>query len=172
MSRAGARVLRLLGLVLALHALGSAHALTGTVTHVVDGDTVWIRPDPGQGSRSSSKPRAFRLRGIDAPEICQPWGPQAKAALESRVLHRHVRLRGDATDGYERRIVTLELDGQDIGAWMVDQGHAWNSAFRQHPGAYAALEHAARKTRRGLFAQADAQPPRRFRKAHGPCGRH
>jgi micrococcal nuclease len=162
---------RALLLVVALCAAAPAQAFSGVVTHVVDGDTLWLRPDPGQGGVSNSKPRAFRLRGIDAPEICQPWGPQAKAALESRVLHRQVTLRGHASDGYARRLVTLELNGEDIGAWMVGQGHAWNSTFRQHPGPYAALERTARSSRRGLFAQVDPQEPRRFRKAHGPCAR-
>ncbi|MEQ1807295.1 MAG: thermonuclease family protein, partial [Burkholderiaceae bacterium] len=78
----------------------------GTVTLVIDGDTLWIRPDAGRGN--STRPRAVRLRDIDAPEICQPWGREAKAALESRVLHRHVRLRGHATDDYARRVATLE----------------------------------------------------------------
>lgn len=146
-----------------------AHTLAqgGRVTLVIDGDTVWIRPEglPGE----TNKPRPFRLRDIDAPEICQPWGPQAKAALESRVLQRHVRLRSHATDDYRRSVVTLEVDGEDIGAWMVQHGHAWNSRYRRHPGAYAPLEDAARRARRGLFAQADALAPRQFRKMHGSC---
>jgi len=162
---AGALVLPIFLLLLALQA--SAQALSGTVTLVIDGDTLWVRPDAGPGG--PTKPRAVRLRGIDAPEICQPWGPQAKAALESRVLHRHVRLRGHATDDYSRQVATLELQGEDIGAWMVRQGHAWNATFRRHPGAYAAQEHSARVARRGLFAHEDALEPRRFRKTHGSC---
>lgn len=141
--------------------------LSGVVTLVIDGDTLWIRPDADHGN--STKPRAFRLRGIDAPEICQPWGDEAKAALESRILHRHVRLYGDVTDDYSRRLATLELAGEDIGAWMVGQGHAWNSTFQRHPGVYAAQEHSARAARRGLFANGDALEPRRFRKMHGSC---
>ena len=148
----------------------SAQALSGTVTLVIDGDTLWVRPDAGQGGPTT--PRAFRLRSIDAPEICQPWGPQAKAALESRVLHQHVELRSHATDDYRRSVATLQVEGEDIGAWMVGQGHAWNSTFGRNPGSYAALEHSARNARRGLFAQVDALEPRRFRKAHGSCRGH
>jgi micrococcal nuclease len=164
----GALALPIFLLLLALQA--SAQALSGTVTLVIDGDTLWVRPDAGHGD--PTKPRAFRLRGIDAPEICQPWGPQAKAALESRVLHRHVQLHTDATDDYRRSVATLQVEGEDIGAWMVGQGHAWNSTFRRNPGSYAALEHSARSARRGLFAQVDALEPRQFRKAHGPCRGH
>ncbi len=160
-----ARFVALAWLLLAAQA--PAHALSGTVTLVTDGDTLWIRLDAGSGG--APKPRAFRLSGIDAPEICQPWGPQAQAALEARVLQRRVRLQSTATDDYQRGVATLALDGEDIGAWMVAQGHAWNLKFRHHPGAYAAQEQAARVARRGLFSQTEALEPRRFRKAHGSC---
>jgi endonuclease YncB( thermonuclease family) len=144
-----------------------AQSMGGTVTLVIDGDTLWIRPDSGDAN--ARKPRAFRLRGIDAPESCQAWGPQAKAALEARVLHRQVRLRSHATDSFQRQVATLTLDGEDMGAWMVAQGHAWNSGYGQQRGAYAAQEISARSARRGLFAQGDALEPRKFRGMHGPC---
>ncbi len=165
MTRAWFLALALVVLLLAVHR--PAHALSGTVTLVTDGDTLWIRLDAGSGG--APKPRAFRLNGIDAPEICQPWGREAQAALEARVLRRRVLLHDTATDDYRRGVATLALDGEDIGAWMVAQGHAWNVTFRHHPGPYAAQQHAARVARRGLFAQTDALEPRRFRKAHGSC---
>jgi micrococcal nuclease len=148
----------------------AAHAgnqLSGTVTRVSDGDTLWVRPDGVP--RAHAKPRAVRLRGIDAPEKCQAWGPQAKAALESRVLHRRVHLRSHASDDYRRSVVTLDVMGEDIGAWMVAQGHAWNTRFRHGVGVYAAQEQAARRAGRGLFADARAVEPRQFRKLHGRC---
>jgi endonuclease YncB( thermonuclease family) len=80
-----------------------------------------------------------------------------------------VRLRSHATDSFQRQVATLSLDGEDIGAWMVAQGHAWNSGYGQQRGAYAAQETAARIARRGLFAQGDALEPRKFRRLHGPC---
>jgi micrococcal nuclease len=161
---------RFFALALLLLAARALAQVSGTVTLVTDGDTLWVRPDAESGR--ASKPRAFRLRGIDAPEICQPWGAQAKAALEGRVLHRRVRLRNHATDAFERTVATLEVDGEDIGAWMVGQGHAWNAKFRYQPGAYAVLEQSARNARRGLFAHDSAIEPHRFRKTHGSCGRH
>ena len=146
-------------------------AQVGIVTRVADGDTLWVRVEeagPGAGKRSP-KPLKVRLLGIDAPERCQAWGPQAKVALEARVLNRRVHLQGRASDDYQRRLARLELDGEDIAAWMVEHGHAWNSHFRRHSGAYAAQERAARAARRGLFADRAAIEPRQFRKAHGPC---
>jgi len=143
-----------------------AQAFTGIVTHVTDGDTVWVGPAHQRGGAQAVK---VRLRGIDAPEICQAWGPQAKAALESRVLHRRVQVHVSATDTYERKVGTLKLDGEDVAAWMVAEGHAWNDGYRRRKEGYAALEQQAMKAGRGLFADRDAMPPRRFRQQHGSC---
>lgn len=147
----------LLGLV----CCGPALALSGVVTHVTDGDTLWVRPAEGA-------PVKLRVQGIDAPERCQAWGPQAREALASRVLHRRVQVRTRATDGYHRTIGTLRLDGEDVAAWMVREGHAWSQHYRRSLGPYASQEAEARRLRRGLFA-APAVEPREFRKAHGPC---
>ena len=48
---------------------------SGFVEYVVDGDTLHVRPIGGGSLRH------VRLEGLDAPEICQPWGPQARQAL-------------------------------------------------------------------------------------------
>ena len=148
----------------------SASAQIGTVTRVTDGDTLWVRLDgPGGTPLNVRKPIKVRLQGIDAPERCQAWGPEAKAALESRVLHRRVRLQVRASDTYHRSIAIVELDGDDVGAWMVGRGHAWSARFRRSPGAYAVQERAAREARRGLFRDSAPIDPRAFRKSHGPC---
>ncbi|MBC7956504.1 MAG: thermonuclease family protein [Cytophagales bacterium] len=138
-----------------------AQALSGVVTRVSDGDTLWVRPEGG-------KPVKVRLHGIDAPERCQPWGSQARAALAARVLHRPVHVRTRAHDNYHRTVGSLELNGEDIAAWMVREGHAWSDPYRRSRGPYAAQEQQARAARRGLFGQ-PAVEPRVFRKSHGPC---
>ncbi len=142
-----------------------AHALSGVVTRVADGDTLWVRPAGG-------KPVKVRLQGIDAPEHCQHWGEQARAALASRVLHRQVAVHTRAHDDYQRAIARVELNGEDVAAWMVREGHAWSYRYRRSPGPYAGQERRARAARRGLFGQPAAVEPRVFRKTHGPCEPH
>lgn len=154
---------RLCAITLALWA-GAAAALSATVIRVSDGDTLWVRLDD-----RTRKPLKLRLEGIDAPERCQAGGEQARSALAAQVLGRRVDVARRARDSYARTLARVELDGQDLGAWMVRQGHAWSYRFRQHPGPYAALEQQARAARRGVFAQSDAIEPRRFRQLHGPC---
>ncbi len=160
------RALVLATLAMAL-AAGPASALTGVVTHVSDGDTVWVRPDDAPPRR---KPLKLRVVGIDAPERCQPWGEQASAALASRVLHRHVTVPTRGVDDHGRLLGGLFLDdGSDVAAWMVANGHAWSARWHGRPGPYAAQEEGARARRAGLFADAQAIEPRTFRRTRVPC---
>ena len=149
----------LLSLFVALPAC--ARALSGVVNHVTDGDTLWVRP-------ASGTPVQVRIQGLDAPEICQPFGPQAREALAARVLHRTVRVATRARDRYQRTVGSLSLEGQDVGAWLVAGGFAWSAHYRGRNGPYAVEEARARQERRGLWAAA-AQEPRVFRKRHGSC---
>ncbi len=162
------RGLLLSALVLALTAgAASAHArtLTGVVTHVTDGDTIWVR-EPGAAGGVQ-----VRLVGIDAPEICQAFGLQSRTALTQHILYRPVRVTVRATDVYGRTVGRVDLQGQDLGAWLVGRGHAWSSRYRRRAGPYAQEESAARDARRGLWAAGEPLEPRIFRKRHGSCHR-
>jgi micrococcal nuclease len=152
-------------LVLLLLASGALHAETfrGTVTHVTDGDTLWVRPVSGDASVQ------IRLLDLDAPEGCQLFGPEAKQALRERVLDQPVRVRTQGLDDYGRQLGRVELRRQDIGAWLVSNGFAWSMRFHGKNGRYAALEAVAREQRRGLWAVPGALDPRSFRKLFGRC---
>ena len=138
-----------------------AGALVGVVNHVTDGDTLWVRP-------ASGPPVQVRIQGLDAPEICQAFGRQARDALAARVLHRRVRVATRARDIYHRSVGNVTLDGQDVGAWLVAGGYAWSSHYRGRNGPYAQEEAHARQARLGLWA-APAVEPRSFRRRHGAC---
>jgi micrococcal nuclease len=141
-------------------------AQTAVVTHVSDGDTLWVRPLDGDRKK---RPIKLRLQGIDAPERCQAWGPQAQLALSSKVLHQEVRLQTRGHDDFERVLGNVWLGDEDVSAWMVDSGHAWSYRYRRSNGPYAAQEEKARRNKRGLFADPQAVEPRQFRKNNGPC---
>lgn len=138
-------------------------ALEGVVTRVSDGDTLWVKP------ADERRPHKLRLRGIDAPEICQAWGVQARQALSAQVLGRPVQVVEGPIDGHGRRLARLMHGDVDVGARMVRDGHAWSHRYRGDPGPYGAEEAAARAERRGLFADPGALSPREFRRSHGPC---
>jgi endonuclease YncB( thermonuclease family) len=111
----------------------------------------------------------LRLDGMDAPELCQPEGPAAREALAAWALRRHVEVTVWRYDDYGRGLARIRLDGQDLGARMVREGHAWSYRYRRDPGPYLAEENEARARQRGLFRQAAPEVPRAFRQRHGPC---
>jgi endonuclease YncB( thermonuclease family) len=140
-----------------------AAALQGMVTRVSDGDTLWLRPASG------ARPVKLRLQGIDAPELCQPGGREARDALARLVLHQPVRVDEGPRDPHGRRLGRLMRGDIDLQAQLVRDGHAWSYRWRGNPGPYAAEEHEAHAARRGLFADPKAIEPREFRRLHGPC---
>ena len=146
---------------------GSARRIvSGVVTHVVDGDTLWVR------TATAAKPVKVRIMGIDAPEICQAGGRASREALVRRLLGRSVTLSTSSSgihDDYGRLLARIDLRGEDVGHWMVVNGHAWSYAYRRNLGPYAAEQSQAEAGRRGFFGESGAENPRSFRKRHGSC---
>lgn len=139
------------------------HAWPGIVTHVSDGDTVWVQPLQG------GEAHKVRLLGIDAPEICQPWGPQSRAALHAALQGQVVEVRARTRDSYGRLLAQLTRQGSDVGAWMVGQGYAWSYSYKSNAGPYEALQLQAQTQHLGLFSDGRALQPRWFRKRFGSC---
>lgn len=156
----------------ALTGVGAAAAsethLIGVVTHVSDGDTLWLKTD-ASAERPHGQRVKLRLVGLDAPERCQAHGSVATLALAARVQGQRVTVRRRATDEHGRALGTLWLRDEDVGAWLVREGHAWSARYRGDAGPYASEERAARAARRGLFAEEHPLEPRSFRREHGPC---
>jgi endonuclease YncB( thermonuclease family) len=141
----------------------AAQTRLATVTRVSDGDTLWVRMEDG------GAPRKLRLIGIDAPELCQAHGAQARDALAGLVLGRQIEIESRYDDMYGRALSQITQDGRDVARWLVAQGHAWSPGFRWHPGRYESEQHQAQASRVGLWAQSDPMLPRDFRRSHGPC---
>ena len=162
---ARSHVLLLLLLALAGLVPSAAHSArwVGAVTYVPDGDTLWVQPEDG------SPARKIRLDGIDAPEICQPYGLEARDALAERVSWQQVVVISRRTDDYGRLLARIQLQGLDIGQWLVLNGLAWSYRYRHSDGPYAADEARARASGAGLWRQERPMPPRLFRQRHGRC---
>jgi endonuclease YncB( thermonuclease family) len=165
-----------IGLVLCL-ALGAAAAaqkkktapppqpvvLTGTVSRVVDGDTLWLKTE------GDSAAVVVRIEGIDAPESCQVGGSEATAALNALALGRSVTVRVATKDDYGRTVGKVFDGVKDIGDRMVRDGQAWSTRYQYDRGPYVAEERMAFALKRGLHAAGGAIQPSDFRKRHGPC---
>ena len=132
---------------------------------VVDGDTLWVQRE------DSGKRVKLRLQGIDAPESCQHGGAQAQRALWQLVRGQRLQVRQRARDRYRRIVAQVQRagDGLDVGRRMVEEGWAWNYGRGRRSG-YAREQTAARRARRGIFADPGVLQPSEFRRRHGACG--
>lgn len=117
--------------------------LVGRVTKVADGDTIKVRLDSG--------PINVRLDSIDAPERRQPYGKDALAALYALVANKTVELEVVEQDRYSRQVAVVYVDGLNVNARMVQEGHAW--AYREYVKDmdFCQWEGAARTGRRGIW---------------------
>jgi len=137
----------------------------GTVTRIVDGDTLWVMT-----ADADAAPLVVRLEGIDAPERCQSGGPEAAAAMTKMALGRQVVLHVKARDNHGRLVARALRDGEfDLGDRLVRDGHAWSARYRYDRGPYVAQERMAAALKRGVHADAAALLPAEFRRRHGPC---
>ena len=160
----------LFGLLLSPYTQARPDAETlAQVIAVIDGDTLLLMPSSSAGAQQ----RFYKLRlaDIDAPEIGQAFGEEAKRQLASWVLHQTIRVVTVATDRYGRRIGWVRLvkpspEDTDVGTELVQQGLAWVSTRYKHPASLLAAQQDAQVAARGLWADAHAIPPWVWRKQH------
>lgn len=123
----------------------AAQAFVGTVTRVKDGDSLLIRRTGGVGDGRIAE---VRMAAIDAPELHQPWGPQAKAALRRLVEGRPVAARVTDRDRYGRLVAFVTRGPLNVNLAMVAGGDAW--AYSRYERDPAILAAAALAKARGL----------------------
>ena len=138
--------------------------LVGTVSRVIDGDTLWLQLESPGGP-----PLVVRIAGIDAPESCQAGGSEATAALNDLALGHKVTVRVVDRDDFGRTVGKVFDGAKDLGDRMVRDGQAWSIRFKYDRGPYVAEERMAHSFKRGLHAAGDAMEPLEFRRQHGPC---
>ena len=123
----------LLSLLLSGPALAD-RAIEGRVTVVRDVDTIVVAGTP------------VRLNGVDGPETSTRIGREARMFMTRLVRGKTVtcQLNGERT--YDRWVGVCYLDGQDIGAVAVANGHALDCR-RYSGGRYRDLETPAARSR-------------------------
>ena len=145
--------LLLLVLICATICHSSGPTYSGEVVSIIDGDTIHVR------EYATKELHKGRLAGIDAPELDQPYGHNAKAALEAVLKYHTVQVQVQAQDKYQREIATVSSKGADISAFMLRYGFAWHYKHFDSSTLYAQLEHFARSQHLGLWAYEGNVPP-------------
>ncbi len=102
----------------------------GKVLKVYDGDTVTVAARVHGGLYKWS----IRIRGIDTPEMNSSDGVEkhkaqlAQQALQQRLMPfsvgKIVYFEDVKYDKYGRILATLYHDGENIGNWLIGEGHA------------------------------------------------
>jgi micrococcal nuclease len=146
-------VLSIVVLALTVGGAASAHyTKRGTVTRVVDGDTLEVAMRSGEEER-------VRLVGIGAPELAACYGAKARARAARLAAGRDVVVRGDPTqavrDRYGRLLGYVRVGSVDLarnlilgglGRVYVHDGRPFERVSR-----YREAERVAQRLRRGLW---------------------
>jgi micrococcal nuclease len=119
---------------------------TTKVTRVIDGDT--FETESGE---------KVRLIGINAPEILDMFGQEAKKYLSDLIENKTVNLQTDnishERDRYQRLLMYIILDGVDINKKMVSDGFAF--AYNKYKFSklieYEQAQLEARETNKGIW---------------------
>ncbi len=167
-SRNDLRRLLLAGLLWLLATAGWAESpkadwWVGRVLSVTDGDTLKVEDAAGRKV-------SIRLEGLDAPELRQCGGPDARRALAEWVGSSYVVIEPRKTDRYGRAVARLHRSSGEVGLQLVTAGHAWHyqtyarEQTQANRAAYAQAEQLARASRAGLWACEAPVPPWTFRR--------
>lgn len=94
----------------------------------------------------------FRLAGIDAPEIAQPYGKQAMQELEKLLLGKTLVIVFDDVDRYGRIVGDVWIGDMHVNRVMMERGAAWFYTQYARDERLFQVEEAARDARRGLWS--------------------
>ncbi|ABS44423.1 thermonuclease family protein [Campylobacter jejuni subsp. doylei 269.97] len=137
--------------------------LTGKVSKVIGGDTIELLAKISKTNPYNHIAKLkIRLYGIDAPELKQAYGKEAKEYLSALVLKQEVGLIIENKDKYDRIVGTLFLKGQDINKEMVKNGYA--HAYESFSKKYLAEQADAKMFKLGLWQDERVMSPSEFRK--------
>lgn len=81
------------------------------VTAVIDGDTIEVSPHWSWNNETGNR---VRIANLDAPEMDDEGGPQAKQKLLNLLLRKSVELKNPVTLSYGRLVCDVYLAGVDI----------------------------------------------------------
>lgn len=160
----------------------NAAEITGTVTKVLDGDTILVKEDsttviPTENKNTFIIQRGtfkVRLADIDAPELKQEFGEKSKEALQILIDSKKVKVIFHQIDIYGRVIGTVYLinnilgidltQNKSINEQMVKYGWAWWYNDYSKKFWFKKLELEAKEFKLGIWENNNNIAPWDFRK--------
>lgn len=130
---------------------------TGVVVGIEDGDTLTVLRNKARFT--------LHVAGVDAPELDQPYGQQAKRLVAALAMDQVVTVRIFVT-GHQGRL-TGEVwlkDRRNLAYELVKAGLAWVKRGALVPVDFEQSEADAKEVQRGLWANEDPVPPWEWRK--------
>ena len=130
---------------------------TGVVVGIEDGDTLTVLRNKARFT--------LNVAGVDAPELDQPYGQQAKRLVAVLAMDQVVTVRIFVT-GHQSRL-TGEVwlkDRRNLAYELVKAGLAWVKRGALVPVDFEQSEADAKEVQRGLWANEDPVPPWEWRK--------
>ena len=118
--------------------------ITGRVVGVHDGDSITLLVE---GNRQLK----VRLESIDAPELGQEYGNNAKAALSELVFGKTVQVYATGQDKYGRMLGWVYVSKLNANLELVRRGFAWNYVEYSKNRELAQAETQARAQKAGLW---------------------
>lgn len=116
---------------------------------MIDGDTFVVR----QGDRLL----ILRLRHVEAPELAQPFGTEARDRLRVRIVGQPLKVSVGIEQNGVYPVHIEDASGNDLAQWLLSAGLAWAAPGAPHT--YRRLQETIRQRRVGLWEQSDPQPP-------------
>lgn len=105
------------------------YTYSARLVRVIDGDTVVL--DIDLGFYQWRLARSYRLARINAPELNTAEGQAAREALATHIaLTTHFVVSTQKADSFDRWVVELLADGENVSDWLVANGHAQLHTYR------------------------------------------
>jgi micrococcal nuclease len=120
--------------------------------HVTDGDTLTV-------VGADKIELVIRLRWIDAPELGQEYGFEAKQALQRLVQSAALTLDKPSKEKFGRYLANVYAGELWINKAMIETGYAWCDQVNSFDRSLYISQQEARQNRKGLWAMTDPTPP-------------
>jgi endonuclease YncB( thermonuclease family) len=130
--------------------LVAEEVLQADVTSVEDGDSLVVK------TVATGESMVVHIAGVDAPELSQPGGAEAKAFLGQLLTGKRVTVRLKRTID---RVARVEIGASDVSRRLIQSGMAWHCPRFAKEDDLAAAEAEARAAKRGLWSRAQPTPP-------------